>query len=54
MDRISVMDRAVGYYYCDDVVLHESQLVTMWNAVSGDLKIAVSNVEDSILYKCNS
>lgn len=48
MARISVMDRAVGYYYCDDVVLHEPQLVSMWNAVSGDLKIAVSNVEDSI------
>jgi hypothetical protein len=46
--RISVMDIAVGQYYCNDAIIQEPKLVSLWNAVSGDIKIAIFNDENSI------
>lgn len=44
---ISVWDNSIGGNLCNDVIVESPNLVSSWNAVSGNLKLSVSNIEET-------
>lgn len=45
--NVAVWDALVGGTFCNDVIVQEVNLVSKWNAVSGNLKLAVSDIEET-------
>lgn len=46
--NITIYDRPVGANFCNDVPIAENpNLISKWNAVSGNLKLSVSDIEET-------
>lgn len=45
--NITLFDAAIGSKFCNDVIMEEPKLISKWKAVSGTLKLSVSNITET-------